>query len=260
MQRFYELARDENQNTAAFYVDNDHFPAHFHSTIELAYVESGVLCVQQDDETHQVSAGHLIVNSSYMLHAYSTPETSRIIVVTIPLSSIPKFRHLLAQNHFAKSIVDIRGMKDCRRLLRMMADPGNVGNPSYINILSEALVAYLIGAVGLTENTAESQSDLMKRILMYLQEHAAEPITVAQAAAHFGYSTGRFSHIFNERIGCSFIRYVNSLRCQKAQQMLSQGNLPLIDISTACGFNSLRTFHRVYKEFTGETPRSAQVR
>ncbi len=260
MQRFYELSRDENQNTAAFYVDNDHFPAHFHSTIELAYVESGSLCVQQDGISRTVSAGYLIVNSSYMLHAYDTPEASRSIVVTIPLSAVPKLRHLLSQHRFAQSVADVRQMKDCRRLLKMMADPANAGQPDYINLLSEALLAYLIQKIGLVENTGENQSDLMKRILVYLQEHAAEPITVSQTAAYFGYSAGRFSHIFNERIGCTFVRYVNSLRCQKAQHLLSQGGMPLIDISTACGFSSLRTFHRVYKEFTGETPRAGQAR
>ena len=50
------------------------------------------------------------------------------------------------------------------------------------------------------QNAADAEGDLMKRILIYLEDHAAEPITVADAAAHFGYSVGRFSHLFNERI------------------------------------------------------------
>ena len=90
--------------------------------------------------------------------------------------------------------------------------------------------------------------------------HAADPITVSQVASHFGYSAGRFSHIFNERIGCSFTRYVNNLRCYRAKRLLADGSLPLIDVATACGFSSMRTFHRVYKAFTGETPRAGQNR
>jgi len=195
-----------------------------------------------------------------MVHGYSTPESSRIIVCTIPLSTVPKLRSLLKQQHFAQGIVDVHGMKECRRILRMMADPANKENSNFVNSLGEALLALLIDKIGLKENASNAESDLMKRILIYLQEHATEPITVAQAASYFGYSVGRFSHIFNERIGCPFIRYVNSLRCQKAQQLLSQGNMALIDVATACGFSSLRTFHRVYKDFTGDTPRSSQAR
>lgn len=257
MQQYYELARDENPRAAAWYADNNHFITHFHSTIELAYVESGVICAFQDGVSHQVPAGHLIVNSSYMVHGYSSPENSRIIVCTIPLSTLPKFRSLLRQHSFAKSIVDAHGMKECRRLLKMMAS--NSANISFVNSLAEALIAFLIDKIGLRENTSDAETDLIKRLLIYLQEHFTEPVTVTDTASHFGYSAGRFSHIFNERIGCSFTRYVNSLRVEQARQLLSQGGMTLIEIATACGFSSIRTFHRVYKDFTGETPRTAQT-
>ena len=260
MQQVYELSRDETPRAVAWYIDNNHFHAHFHSTIELVYVEKGVLAAMQDGVTAQVPAGHLIVNSSYMAHGYSSPESSRIIVCTIPLSTAPKLRSSLQQSSFAQSIVDVRGMKECRQLMRMMADPAAAANLRYVNSLGEALLALLIDRVGLKENAATDEGDLIKRILMYLQEHASEPLTVSQAAAHFGYSDGRFSHIFNERIGCSFTRYLNSLRINMAQQLLADEDMPLVDIATACGFSSLRTFHRVYKDFTGKTPRTAQAR
>lgn len=260
MQQFYELSRDNNPRTVAWHIDNDHYITHFHSTIELAYVESGMICAIQDGVSHQVTAGYLVVNSSYMVHGYSTPESSRIIVCTIPLSTVPKLRSLLKQQHFAQGIVDVHGMKECRRILRMMADPVNKENSNFVNSLGEALLALLIEKIGLVEYTSTAEDDLIKRILVYLQEHAAQPLTVAQAAAHFGYSAGRFSHIFNERVGCSFTQYLNSLRAGMAQQLLAQGELSLVDVATACGFSSLRTFHRVYKHFTGETPHATQTR
>jgi len=258
MQQIYELSRDETPRATAWHKDDNYFHAHFHSTIELAYVESGVISAMQDGVTTLVSAGHLIVNSSYMVHSYATPESSRIIVCTVPLSAVPSLRGQLARSRFAQSIADVRGMKECRRILTMMADPANEHNTLFLNAMAEALLAFLIDRIGLEENTADDESDLTKRILIHLQEHAQEPITVSQVAAHFGYSPGRFSHIFNERIGCSFTRYVNNLRCYKAKRMLAEEALPLIDVATACGFSSMRTFHRVYKSFTGETPRSGQ--
>lgn len=254
MQRFYELSRDETPRTQAWYIDNNEYLAHFHSTIELVYVEEGALNVMQDGASALVPSGCLIVNSSYMLHSYSTPESSRIIVVTIPLSTVPALRTLLAQNRFAKGVVDVRHIPEYRRILRMMAAPENRANVRFINSLGEALLALLIENIGLRESTSED--DLLKKILIYLQEHAAEPLTVGEAAAHFGYSAGRFSHIFNERIGCSFTRYLNSLRCGMARRMLAEGTSSLIDVATACGFSSLRTFHRVYKAYAGQTPRA----
>lgn len=257
MQRLYELSRDEKSRTMAWVRDNDHCLAHFHSTIELVYVEHGELEVMQESTYSIVSADHLIVNSSYMLHGYSTPDSCRSIIVTIPLSAVPKLHSQLSQRRFAKSVVDARGMKECKRILRMMASPANTENEIFVNSLAEALLAFLIERIGLMDNPANTEADLMKRILIYLEEHCTEPLSVSQTAAYFGYSAGRFSHLFNERIGCAFTRYVNNLRCRRAQRMLLQENLPLIDVATACGFSSIRTFHRVYKEFTGETPRSS---
>jgi len=143
----------------------------------------------------------------------------------------------------------------------MMADPANEHNTVFLHAMAQALLAFLIDRIGLVENTSDdAEQDLVKRILIHLQEHAADPITVSQVASHFGYSAGRFSHIFNERIGCSFTRYVNNLRCYNAKRLLAESDLPLIDVAQACGFSSLRTFHRVYKAFTGDTPRSAPNR
>lgn len=260
MQQIYELSRDEMPRATAWYIDNNHFHAHFHSTIELVYVESGAISAMHNGMTALVSAGHLIVNSSYVVHSYDTPDTSRIIVCTIPLSAVPSLRGQLARSWFAQSIVDVRGMKECKRILSMMADPANKHNTIFLHAMAEALLAFLIDRIGLVENKADDESDLIKRILIYLQDHAAEPITVSQVASHFGYSAGRFSHIFNERIGCSFTRYVNNLRCYNAKRMLAESHVPLIDVATACGFSSVRTFHRVYKGFTGETPRAGQNR
>ena len=260
MQQVYELSRDETPRVTAWHKDDNHFHAHFHSTIELVYVENGQLSVMQDGVTTLVSAGWLIVNSSYMVHSYATPESSRIIVCTVPLSAVPALRGQLSRSRFAQSIVDVRSMKECKKILMMMADPANENSTLFLNAMAEALLALLVERVGLTENTADDETDLIKRILIHLQEHAADPINVAQTAARFGYSAGRFSHIFNERIGCSFPRYVNNLRCHNAKRMLAESDISLIDAATACGFSSLRTFHRVYKAVTGETPRAGQNR
>ena len=259
MQQLYELSRDETPRVTAWHIDNNHFHAHFHSTIELVYVESGILTAMQDGVTTQVPQGHLIVNSSYMVHSYDTPESSRIIVCTIPLSAVPSLRSQLARKRFARNLADTEAMQECRLLLSMMADPANVHNSIFMSAMAEALLAFLIDHIGLIDNVSDDESSLIKRVLMHLQEHASEPISVSQVASVFGYSAGRFSHIFNECIGCSFTRYVNHLRCYKAKRMLAESDLPLIDIATACGFSSMRTFHRVYKDFTGETPRSGQT-
>lgn len=255
MAGYYELHRDEETRTAAWRAENNACMPHFHSALEIMYVEEGEMTVLQDGVEHVLSQGEMAVNSSYVVHSYATPAHSRNIVAVIPLFTMPSLKGVLAQHAFKEGIISTKGMKECRRIMRMMSEPARQGNERFVNCLAEALVAYLIEKIGLKEKPIEAEEDLAKRILTYMQENAAEPLSMAAAAAHFGYSIGRFSHIFNERVGCSFTRYLNFLRCRMAQNLLDTTDTPLIDVANHSGFSSLRTFHRVYKELVGHTPR-----
>lgn len=255
MQREYELTRDETRRASAWHVNDNQYYAHFHSTLELIYVESGELSAMQNGAVRLVPAGGLVVNSSYVVHGYSTPVRSRIIVATIPLGDVPSLRAQLEQNRFARGIVSAEEIKDARELMYIMADPAHRGNARFVGSVGEALLALLIEGIGLVPNVSDAEEDLIKRILRYLRDHSAEPLTVAGVAAKFGYSAGRFSHIFNDKVGCSLTRYVNSLRCQRADALLRQSGAPLTEVAALCGFSSLRTFHRVYREYAGRTPR-----
>ncbi len=254
MNQIYELTRDETHRASAWRAHNNSYFAHFHSTIELAYVESGVLCVIQDGVSTPVPRGHLIVNSSYVVHSYLTPESSDAVIATIPLSVVPSLQAQLSSSRFQSGVSDVRSIPECPRILNMMASPQNDGNERFVNCLAEALLALLIERIGLLPNTSDAGGGLIQRILLYVERHAAEPISVASTAAAFGYSEGRFSHLWGEQVGCSFTQYVSSLRCQMARRMLEAGDRPLIEVANACGFSSMRTFHRVYKAYVGETP------
>ncbi len=254
MNQIYELTRDETHRASAWRAKNNSYFAHFHSTIELAYVESGVLCVIQDGVSTPVPSGHLIVNSSYVVHSYLSPESSDAIIATIPLSVVPSLQAQLSSSRFQSGVLDVRNLAECPCILNMMASPENDGNERFVNCLAEALLALLIDRIGLLPNTSDASGGLIQRILLYVERHATQPLSVASTAAAFGYSEGRFSHLWGEQVGCSFSKYVSSLRCQMARRMLESGDRPLIDVANACGFSSMRTFHRVYKAYIGETP------
>ena len=171
--------------------------------------------------------------------------------------TVPSLQTALSQKRFAADIVCAEEAAECAHLLQLAANPVHEQNQNYINGLNLAVLALLMEKVGLKDKVPSAESDLVRELLMYLQNHFSEELTVAGTAAQFGYSAGRFSHIFNARVGCSFTRYVNGLRCRMAEKVLRESNMPLMDVASACGFSSMRTFHRVYREYAGHTPRRA---
>lgn len=231
---------------------------HFHSPVEVIYVEEGELLVTQNGVQSRAEKGQIVVSSCYMVHGYTTAEHSRTLVAMLPPGIAPGLRTTLMKGHFVRGLVPEEDIPECRSLLQMMLAPG--ASSCYLNGLGQAVLALLAEKIGLEENAANAEGDLLRRILEYMQAHAAEPISVADTASHFGYSAGRFSHIFNQQVGCSFTTYLNGIRCMTARRLLAEGGQSLMEVASACGFSSLRTFHRVYKAFAGETPRMTGLR
>jgi len=69
------------------------------------------------------------------------------------------------------------------------------------------------------------------------------------------------SNLLNQHIGKSFNDFVNEYRVDEAKKRLSDAsynNFTIAAIAFDCGFNSLATFQRVFKQVTGITPSKYQ--
>ena len=70
-----------------------------------------------------------------------------------------------------------------------------------------------------------------------------------------GLSDSYFSRYFHKMSGMTFSRYLNTIRVEKAMEMLKEDRYTVTEISYRCGFETIRHFNRVFKEITGMTPR-----
>ena len=81
-------------------------------------------------------------------------------------------------------------------------------------------------------------------------------------AEHMEISEKQLSLLLNQHIGKSFNDYINEYRVQAAKQKLTDGTcskFTIASIGLDCGFNSLATFQRCFKQFTGLTPSQFQT-
>ena len=78
---FYQLDNSkagENNDIRIF--DNFNFMTHMHRDLELTYVLSGEIDLTVEDKTYRVKAGEMALVFSNQIHAYSTPEASRVLI------------------------------------------------------------------------------------------------------------------------------------------------------------------------------------
>lgn len=96
--------------------------------------------------------------------------------------------------------------------------------------------------------------DEIDEVIMYIQHHLEEPLSLEQLARYVSYSPFHFARIFKERTGLSPMYYVSSLRLQKAKQLLLQTNLSVRDIGMEIGQQSLGTFTTRFTDRVGISP------
>lgn len=91
-------------------------------------------------------------------------------------------------------------------------------------------------------------------IMKYIDEHLSEPITVKDIADKFSYSCRHVSRLFKEKTGTSIKEYIIDTRMKRAETMLEEGKLSLLEIANITGYESVQSFCKRFKMHTGKTP------
>jgi len=104
-------------------------------------------------------------------------------------------------------------------------------------------------------------SKLYKSLLLEVMEREKpflDPeITLPKLAERLSIPLAHLSRVINERLGNNFYEFINHYRVQDAQRRLAlpeSKQQKLIAVALDCGFNSVATFNREFKELTGRTP------
>ncbi len=102
--------------------------------------------------------------------------------------------------------------------------------------------------------TANKPFERLDEIIMFIQEHSKEALTVAKIADHFNLSTSYFSRNFKYYMGNSVIEYLNLVRLHEAYQLLTNTKKSILVISGQVGFPNEKAFVRIFKRIYKAAP------
>lgn len=94
----------------------------------------------------------------------------------------------------------------------------------------------------------------LKRVIDYVDTHLARPITLANLAAAAGLTRMHFAAQFRAAMGMRPHDYVLRKRIDRAQELLRNPELALVDVALSVGFQTQAHFTTVFRRFSGETP------
>lgn len=231
---------------------------HVHTRFEIIVPAEGRVSVQLDRKQYEVLPGEMLVVFPGVLHRFDPSQSSRGLMLAFYAEIFPERGDTLSQMQPNKPVVNIGTMDDdvayCLKRLGMMENSLPV-DEALANAYLTLLFTHLTPVLELSRSDPAASKDLLYRAMKYMSQHLAQPLNLKETARALGVNSYYLSHVLSERIHMGFRAYLNTMRIDRARRYLRLTTWPVEEVSSACGFGTLRTFDRVFQEYCGCTPR-----
>jgi AraC-like DNA-binding protein len=269
---FENRVHNSNNPVDAHYAKDFNFLAHWHIDIELVYVCEGQIRIGINKECRTLKTGDFALFSSKDIHYYDSKDLHSSIIIIIFSPEFIRMQGGLPENlQLATPFIDTKMLSGVNSSVQK-----NIQNIVYsivkecsdkmkfydLQIKSKLLELYATiyryfptYTIDLSkENRRFPDMELMQVALQYLENNFMNNITLNDIAERVSFSPFYFSRLFKRISGMNFKMYLNSIRIDKAENMLSLTSRTIADIAFECGFNSIRTFNRDFKTIKNCTP------
>jgi len=92
------------------------------------------------------------------------------------------------------------------------------------------------------------------RVAQLMEEHIEKPLSLEKIARSTGLSRRQIERLFKRDLNCVPKRYYLEMRLRRARELLLQTSMPIMDVTTACGFQSPPHFSKCYRALFGYPP------
>jgi AraC family transcriptional regulator of arabinose operon len=99
-----------------------------------------------------------------------------------------------------------------------------------------------------------AQDPRVARAVTFMRDRYADPLNLCDIAQAACLSPSRLAHLFKHVVGAGPMHYLQSIRLERAEQMLLTTDAKLETIATACGFCDEFYFSNVFARHFGQRP------
>lgn len=107
---------------------------------------------------------------------------------------------------------------------------------------------------------AGEETGMLRETLAYLSAHYLEDISLDSCAEELCFNRTYLSHQFKKETGVSFHSYVVNMRLRRAEKLLKSTDMPVTMVSRESGFQSEKSFYRVFRERYGVSPGAYRIK
>lgn len=141
---------------------------------------------------------------------------------------------LKINNQFLKDLQNINTLDDlCYKLQES------------IDVFTECMFNYI----------PNKSNEITRKAILYISRNFIRNLTLDEVAEHVHLNPAYFSTLFKQSTGSSFKEYLNMVRIEESKRFLATTEHSIIDIALAVGFEDQSYFSKVFKKYTGLTPK-----
>lgn len=239
---------------------------HYHPYYEIYILLSGKRKYLFNNKIVVLNPYDVLIVKPYEVHRAIPLENipyERYIINLDPslLSQIEKYNKEI-KKLFKRGVIRLEGDDFLRIINNIKSIEKDIKNGkkefacSIRNYLERILVDMLIFDSQYSNSEQIQKNDIrIQEVLDYIIINYKEKITIDICANICSMSKTNFTRVFHKVVGTNLKEYINSVRIQKASDLLLETDLSISEISEKVGFDSASYFSAVFKSKLNITPK-----
>lgn len=231
------------------------FPLHYHSLVEWVYVYEGSLEVEINHQLIHLKEGDFLNIGSYHIHGFDSENkdiTYRL--VQIDLAALRGYESIAIPLVKTFHIHNNTKLRDIFKEIDQIEEAGKNQLMTFAKAMEIIEVMSTYNEATGDPTTLIKEHKFMEEVNGYIYNHYQEGLTLETVSQSIGYHKDYFSRKFHQCMGMHFKRYLKLFMIARAKEILLSDSKNMESIAYDCGFGSVVTFNRAFKETVGMTP------
>ena len=254
MQAIFGIYREKYNKLNYHEYENSKGVFHFHSPIELCFVDEGELDVVVNGHSKRLKQGEMSVSLSFDSHSYHTPVHSKTAFLFIPIYLCEEFITFAKDKQITNPFIcDPKVVSKIRSCVKEVIneDENEIKIKGYIYVMLGTIMEHLM----FESRQVVADTNLSTKLLFYINENFKKEISLSDIALEMGYNQAYISRYFKDTFKIGISQYITMIRLRNALMLMRENRHNITYCAMESGFTSMRTFYRAFQNEFQCSPR-----
>ena len=241
---------DTKEEIIAINRKSKHIEPHLHNALEIVCVTSGSLELGVGQELYHMEKGDIGFVFPDVIHHYQvlTPGVNKATYLIASPFTIAKFADIMQSMAPEYPIIKAEKVEpEVYRVINAILETEQ-SDITVAQAYLQIVLARCIGKLNLVEKSSVGSNDLIYQTVSYISANFKKKFSLEEMAKDLGVGKYVLSRLFSKTFHRNFNQYLNDARLNYACHRLENTSDSITNICLDSGFESQRTFNRVFKE------------